>query len=71
MPYSVKMPQSELTARHLTMRLSDAGMRRRQTELLYPNHRLTPWLTEDLCSRDRSNRLLGGTNEHGSQHPTP
>jgi len=28
------------------MRLSDAGLRRRQTELLYPKHRFPPWLTE-------------------------
>src|SRR6202034_4315718 len=41
----------------LTMRLSDAGLRCRQTKLIYPNHRLPPWLTED-ATRDRSNRLL-------------
>jgi hypothetical protein len=35
----------------LTMRLSDAGMRRRQTKLIYPNHRLPPWLTEDATPR--------------------
>ena len=39
------------------MRLSDAGLRQRQTKLIYPNHRLPPWLTED-ATRDRSNRLL-------------
>jgi len=39
------------------MRLSDAGLRRRQTKMLYPNHRLPPWITED-ATRDRSNRLL-------------
>ena len=39
------------------MRLSDAGLRRRQTKLIYPNHRLPPWSTED-DTRDRSNRLL-------------
>jgi hypothetical protein len=44
--------------RPLTMRLSDAGLRRRQTELFYPNHRSPPWLTEDATG-DRSNRLLG------------
>jgi hypothetical protein len=42
---------------HITMRLSDAGLRQRQTKALYPNHRLPPWLTEE-ASRDRSNRLL-------------
>src|SRR5476651_1439251 len=31
----------------LTMRLSDAGMRRRPTKLIYPDHRPTPWLIED------------------------
>jgi hypothetical protein len=33
------------------------GLRYRQTKALYPNHRSTPWLTED-APRDRSNRLL-------------
>ncbi len=42
---------------HLTMRLSDAEVRPRQTEMLDPNHRPPPWLTED-ATRDRSNRLL-------------
>jgi hypothetical protein len=28
------------------MRLSDAGLRCRQTKLIYPNHRLTPWFIE-------------------------
>src|ERR1700730_8617723 len=35
----------------LTMRLSDAGLRRRKTKLIYPNHRLTPWLIEDSTPR--------------------
>ncbi len=39
------------------MRLSDAGLRRRQTKALYPDHRLPPWSTED-ATRDRSSRLL-------------
>jgi hypothetical protein len=43
--------------RRLTMRLSDAELRRRRTKLIYPGHRRTPWLTED-AARDRSNRLL-------------
>jgi len=34
----------------LTMRLSGAGVRRRQTKLLYLNHRLPPWLTEDATA---------------------
>jgi hypothetical protein len=42
----------------LTMRLSDAGLRRRAAKLLYRDHRLPPWLNED-DTRDRSNRLLG------------
>src|ERR1700721_1308725 len=43
----------------LTMRLSDAGLWRRQTKMLYPNHRLPPQLNES-ATRDRSNRLLDG-----------
>ena len=43
------------------MRLSDAGLRRRQTKVLYPNHRFPPWLTEAATTRDRSNRLLAVT----------
>jgi hypothetical protein len=39
------------------MRLSDAGLHRRQTKALYSNHRSPPCLTED-ATRDRSNRLL-------------
>jgi hypothetical protein len=35
----------------LTMRLSDAGMRRRPTKLLYPNHRPPTWLNEDASTR--------------------
>ena len=41
------------------MRLSDAGLRCRQTKLIHPDHRLSPWPTED-APRDRSNRLLDG-----------
>ena len=41
------------------MRLSDAGLRQRPTKLIYPDHRLPPWVNED-DTRDRSNRLLGG-----------
>jgi hypothetical protein len=33
------------------MRLSDAGLRRRQTKLIYPNHRPSPWSTEDAVPR--------------------
>jgi hypothetical protein len=32
-------------------------LRRRKTKLIYPDHRLPPWFTED-ATRDRSNRLL-------------
>jgi hypothetical protein len=35
------------TSLHLTIRLRDAGMGRRQTELIYPDHRFPPWPTED------------------------
>jgi hypothetical protein len=34
-------------ALHLTMRLSDAGLSRCQTKLIYPDHRLPPWLIEN------------------------
>jgi hypothetical protein len=33
------------------MRLSDAGMRQRKSKAVYPNHRPTPWLTEDADPR--------------------
>jgi hypothetical protein len=35
----------------LTMRLSDAGLRQRQTEALYINHRPPPWLNEIAAPR--------------------
>jgi hypothetical protein len=41
------------------MRLSDAGIRQRQTKAVYPDHPLPPWVTED-APRDRPNRLLEG-----------
>jgi len=37
--------------KRLTMRLSDAGLRRHPTKLIYPNHPLPPWLTEDTTPR--------------------
>jgi hypothetical protein len=40
------------------MRLSDAGLRRRTSKLIYLNHRPPPWLNEDDTPRGRSNRLL-------------
>src|ERR1700722_6351068 len=54
----------------LTMRLGDAGGRRRPAKLIYLNHRLPPWPNEDATC-DRSNRLLdiiphpGETRNHG------
>lgn len=36
----------KLIAAGLTMRLSDARLYRREAKLLYPDHRLPPWLTE-------------------------
>ena len=33
------------------MRLSDAGLRRHQTKLIYPDHRHPPWLTENATPR--------------------
>ncbi len=54
------------------MRLSDAGLRQRQTKLIYPNHRFPPWPNE-AAARDRSNRLLEAmrrshnrTNQHNT-----
>src|ERR1700735_4052716 len=44
------------------MRLSEAWLRCRQTKLVYPNHRLPPWLTGD-ATRDRSNRWLALASE--------
>jgi len=41
------------------MSLSDAGLRRRPTKLIYPDHPPPPWLNEATTTRDRSNRLLG------------
>jgi hypothetical protein len=35
----------------LTMRLSDAKLRRRQTKLRYPDHRPSPWLTNAAAPR--------------------
>jgi hypothetical protein len=42
----------------LTMRLSDAGMRRLKTKLIYPNHRPPLLGPPKDTARDRSNRLL-------------
>jgi hypothetical protein len=39
--------QRSILAGDLTIRLSDARVRRHQTKLIYPKHRLPPWLTED------------------------
>ena len=60
---------------NLTMRLSDAGLRQRQTKAVYLNHRFPPWLTED-ATRDRSNRLLdvrgaNSTDEMSGAHRSP
>ena len=54
------------------MRLSDAGLRRHPTELIYPDHRLPPWLNED-ATRDRSNRLLDvyGTGDRSASIAVP
>ena len=37
--------------RYLTMGLSDAGLRQRQTKAVYPDHQPTPCLTEDAVPR--------------------
>jgi hypothetical protein len=55
------------------MRLSDAGLRQRQTKLIYLNHRSSLWLNEDV-TRDRSNRLLDSratAYRKTAQHVTP
>src|SRR5271167_5165162 len=62
------LPGQVLPYRVLTMRLSDAGLRRRQTKPIYPNHRLPLWFTED-ATRDRSNRLLEGSTEAELRSP--
>jgi hypothetical protein len=41
----------DTTGKSLEMRLSDAGLRQRQTKLIYPKHRLPPWLKEDAAPR--------------------
>jgi hypothetical protein len=38
-------------ARPLTKRLSDAGLHRRPTKLIYPDHQTTPWLSGDFAPR--------------------
>jgi len=50
---------------HITMRLSDAGLRCRQTKLIYPDHPFPPWRTED-ATRDRSNRLFCAARQNQS-----
>src|ERR1700688_1164937 len=45
-------PESHVTQWCLTMRLSDAGLCRRRTKLIYPDHLPSPWLTDD-DTRDR------------------
>src|SRR5258708_1645932 len=52
---------ARFTTSHLTMRLSDAGLRHRQTKMLYPNHRLPPWLTEDTTPRSLEPIVRGRT----------
>jgi len=42
------------------MRLSDAGLRRRETKMLYPNHLPSPLLTEDATTRSLVRGLRNG-----------
>ena len=44
-------PESHVTQWRLTMRLSDAGLRRHPTKLIYPDHRPAPWPTEVVAPR--------------------
>src|SRR5258708_4669956 len=62
---ALRKGKSLTTGRPLTMRLSDAGLRRRQTKALYLNHRLPPRLNKD-ATRDRSNRLLAVKCDHAN-----
>src|ERR1700722_12114326 len=52
---------------NLTMRLSDAGLRRRPTKLIYPDHRPSPFPNGDE-PRDRSNRLLDASSNGRAQY---
>src|SRR5579863_3226690 len=52
--------------RRLTMRLSDAGLRQRQTKALYLNHRLPPWPTEDTAPRSLEPIVRGRINRGDS-----
>jgi hypothetical protein len=65
MPAANRTVRSIEFTRWLTMTVSDAGLRRRPTKLIYPKHRLPPWPNEDATS-DRSNRLLDAqkANDH-------
>src|ERR1700733_8475686 len=45
-PLKVCAPESRLT-----MRLSDAGLRRHQAKLIYPHHRPPPWPNEGAAPR--------------------
>jgi hypothetical protein len=51
---------------HITMRLSDARLRRRETKVRYPNHRLPPRLTEDATPVIA--RLLAGFAQFLAKH---
>ena len=51
LPVNPRIAPSSAIKVDLTMRLSDVGLRRRQTKLLYPNHRPPPWLIEDATPR--------------------
>ena len=58
------------------MRLSDARLRYRKTKLIYLNHRLPPWLTEDanpaiaqLLGLQKRLRVLPSL-EFFPEHPT-
>jgi hypothetical protein len=45
----LQISKSAFVGGRLMMRLSDAGLRQRQTKLSYAKHRPTPWLTEDAA----------------------
>src|ERR1700720_2572528 len=66
LPVNPRIGPSSAIKVDLTMRLSDAGLRCRKTKLIYPDHRLPSWPTEDAAPRslepivrgDRHGRLL-------------
>ena len=56
----------------LTMWLSDAGLRRRKTKILYPDHRPSPWFTEGDTPRSLEpivRRLFASATQNATSAP--